>query len=247
MQLSDRPTLPVFVYECSSSSMSDIRSSEPSYENIFQDFTETLNESLTSPAPDKKDSVARTVDTFGKSFELLAYCNAVYERYFQVFVSGVFTSLQLTHALKNTDVESSVELICEESYLEIDMTNLIRILCTHYRNEKVEDEVFKQDNLSQVKVSVRKGKPSMSASSPRTCRSSSTARKSCGDHPRHTFVQNKFSEILENRFSSVPDSTNFFFYKANRNQVSFSIFTISTSLRCLCISAHSLCLLLFKL
>ena len=205
-------SLPVFIYECKFSSVSDIRLTVRPTQNLFLDYSSRLTEHL--PPSDTSEQIMQEV---GKSTELFAYCKSVTERYFQTFVNGVFKSLQLGFSLNGKDVESSVELICEESCLEIDITRFIRILCMHYRNEKIDDEVFGYSSDENF-IMRRAGKIS-SSSTIKTPRTPPSITMKCGSETVHRFVQDSFLEILQKKFTHVPKNDDLFFYHSEEDQV----------------------------
>ncbi len=216
-QSSSQQFLPVFLYECKFSVISDIKSQEQEFQNIFLDYSSKLIENIPPSDVEKQDSADETIREIEKSPSLSAYCKSLTERYFQTFVNGVFSNLQLGYSLCGKDVESSVEMICEEAHLEVDITRFIRIMCMHYRNETIDDEVF--GFSSEGNVVIRRGNRHSSTSTVRTPRTTSSATIRCRSESIHGFVQDSFTEILRKKFTPVPQNTELFFYQSDEDQV----------------------------
>ena len=218
-----RPYFPVFLYECRFATISDVRSKPGEEDNIFVDYRSKLSDS-SHEEKDYRHYSGDVVDVLIKSAELTAFCRSLSDRYFQTFVNGVFKNLQLGFAINNKDVESSVELICEESCIEVDITSFIRIICKHFRNQKIEEEVF--DCLSEGNVIIRRGgKLSSGSTSKTTPRTPVMTTPKCGSENVHKFVQDSFLEILRTKFSNVPQNAELFYYNASDDQVIVTFFS----------------------
>ena len=218
-----RPFLPIFIYECKFAAISDMTSVSTNEQNLFVDYTSKLSDSSIHGDQNTAGNSNGFLDQLGKSCEFSAFCKSLSDRFFLTFVNGVFTSLQKGFVLNSKDVESSVELICEESCLEVDITSFIRIICMHFKNEKIDDEVF--GHISEGNVVIRRaGKISSGSTSKSTPRTPSCVKTKCGSEAIHRFVQHSFLEILQNRFTSVPQNDELFYFNANEAEVICSLF-----------------------
>ena len=213
---SKRPYLPIFIYECKFSTISDIRSEPGELQSMFMDYTTKLGAYHAENTNEKARTASE--DTSERSTELSVFCKTLSDRFFQTFVNGVFRNLQLGFVLNSDDVESSVEMICEESCLEIDITSFIRIICMHFRREQIDDDVF-ESILESNLVIKRPGKHSSGSTSKSTPRTPITTMPKCGSETVHKFVQNSFLEILQTKFSRVPQNGELFYYNASDDQV----------------------------
>ena len=213
---NQRPYLPIFIYECRFSTISDIQSKPKFGECTLIDFTSKLE----AYHGDGSNGHSRlpSEDIGDRSTELSAFCKTLSDRYFQTFVNGVFKNLQFGFALNSNDVESSVEMICEESCLEIDITSFIRVICMHFRKEQLDDDVFDYvlDSSMVIKRSGRHNSGGTNRSTPRT---PVINLPKCGSETVHKFVQNSFQEILQTKFNRVPQNCELFYYNANEDQV----------------------------
>ena len=218
---SQRPYFPVFIYECKFSTISDIQSKAGVTQCSLVDYTSKLDAYHTENGTiDKSRLLSEEVSE--RSTELSVFCKTLSDRFFQTFVNGVFKNLQLGFALDSYDVESSVEMICEESCLEIDITSFIRVICMHFRREQMDDEVFESVLDSNVVIK-RSGKHSTGSTNKSTPRTPVTTMPKCGSENVHKFVQSSFQEILEAKFSRVPENCELFYYNTNEDQVRISI------------------------
>ena len=218
-----RPYLPLFIYESKFSTISDISSKPGEGETKFVDFTSKIGLFHTEDGDiDAKMHSDDVSDNGEGSTELSAFCKTLWDKFFQMFVYGVFKNLQLGFVLSSDDVESSVEMICEESCLEIDITSFIRIICMHFRKEPVDDDVF-ESMLENNLIVKRPGKHSSGSTTKSTPRTPTSAVPHCGSETVHKFVQNSFLEILQTKFSRVPQNGELFYYNSNEEQVMLSI------------------------
>ena len=217
-----RPYFPVFIYECKFSTISDIQSKPGVAQCSLVDYTSKLDAYHAEDSTNDKSRLL-SEEVSERSTELSAFCKTLSDRFFQTFVNGVFKNLQLGFALNSYDVESSVEMICEESCLEIDITSFIRVICMHFKKEQMDDEVFESVLDSNVVIK-RSGKHSSGSTTKSTPRTPVTAMPKCGSETVHKFVQNSFQEILETKFSRVPENCELFYYNANEDQVRICFF-----------------------
>ena len=217
---SQRPYLPIFIYECKFSTISDIQSKPGTGQCTLIDYTSKLG----AYHGESGNIHARlpSEDISERSTEISAFCKTLSDRFFQTFVNGVFKNLQHGFGLNSNDVESSVEMICEESCLEIDITSFIRVICMHFRKEQMDDDVFDSVLDSSVVIK-RSGKHSSGSTNKSTPRTPVTNLPKCGSETVHKFAQNSFQEILETKFSRVPHNFELFYYNANEDQVLFSM------------------------
>lgn len=217
---NQRPYLPIFIYECRFSTISDIQSKPRFGECVLIDYRSKLGAYHGDGS--HGNSRLPSEDIGDRSAELSAFCKTLSDRYFQTFVNGVFKNLQFGFALNSNDVESSVEMICEESCLEIDITSFIRVICMHFRKEQLDDDVFDSVLDSSIVIK-RSGKHSSGSTNRSTPRTPVINLPKCGSETVHKFVQNSFQEILQTKFNRVPQDSELFYYNTNEDQVFFLI------------------------
>lgn len=218
-----RSIVPFFIFECEYDTMKTVPDLlEPQYNfDVLQDYTEALSESELVPR-----HINQKIPDH-RSREIALYCQAIYDHYFWALVSGVYDCLKNDFILHPDDVESSIELFCEESTKEIDITTFLRTLCTHYRTNTLivdqfggDDVVFPESNFnSQVypenKPLSRLQKRSSSGSS--SFRSSKTSLKlrngECDNIKLAEEIKRLFMEILARHFEHVPNDQYYMFFK----------------------------------
>lgn len=214
-----RPYVPIFIYECKFATISDIQSKPGEVRNVFIDLRAKLGgHSGENNIDEATVHFEDSVDGGEGLAELSAFCKILSDRFFQTFVNGVFKNLQLGFALNSDEVESSVEMICEESCLEIDITSFIRIICMHFRKDLIDDEVF-DPMLESNLIVKRPGKHSSGSTAKSTPRTPVSAIPKCGSETVHKFVQNSFLEILQTKFNRVPLNGELFYYSSSDEQV----------------------------
>jgi predicted DNA-binding ribbon-helix-helix protein len=128
--------LPFFIFECNYAFLQRVPSVKPPGKDSFHDFTKLLSTHNLSPLvglelyPRAAEGGAE--EGYGYSKEMQMYVHALGNRYLWALASGVYRCLQKNYRLDPDDVEMVIDMVCDESPQEIDITSFIRILCAHY-------------------------------------------------------------------------------------------------------------------
>ncbi|XP_071849509.1 KICSTOR complex protein SZT2-like isoform X4 [Apostichopus japonicus] len=165
--------LPVFVYECSLSSLTNIllkKDTEKSSKDILKDITFASMERSNVPGTprsmnrlshsrflsdsdefsesSKKTPMLVDPDKPHMSRELEWYFSLLSNKVHKAFVIALFKSLQQGQNVDREDVMSAIDNICAESLHEIDITNYVQAVCGHVREagEVMEEENEKNDS-----------------------------------------------------------------------------------------------------
>lgn len=231
---NERNHLPFFIFECEYETMKTIPSlSKSQYHlDVVQDYTDALNESELIPRHINQKLPHES------SREIIMYCQALYDHYFWALVSGVYDCLKNKYVLHADDVSSSIELFCEESTKEIDITSFLRTLCSHYRSNTLivdqfaaEDIVFPESGVHayqpENKPLSRLQKRSSSGSS--SFRSSRTSLKlrngECDNVTLAEEIKRLFNNILGKFFEQVPNDEYYLFFNDKRETPKESVST----------------------
>lgn len=188
--------------------------------DVLQDYTEALNENAIIPRHlnQKLPEV--------KSHEINIYCQAIYDHFFWAMVSAVYYCLKNQIQLDPEDVEYVIELFCEESTKEIDITKFLRTLCSHYRTNtlivdqfSVDDVVFPDyggtnnyhyENKPLSRLQKRSSSGSSSFKSSRT--SLRMKNGECENVELSNEIKELFMELLGKYFEPVPNNPYYMFF-----------------------------------
>ncbi|XP_048580524.1 KICSTOR complex protein SZT2 isoform X3 [Nematostella vectensis] len=186
-------------------------------EDIFQDFTQT---SAVFVDPFSLEELPRMVEgrtfgRFGSSKDLLLHCNAVHDIFFRCFVSSIFTSLQGGHQVNPRDVQSAVDT-CEENFVELDITDFIRTLCSHYsknsalrKSQGLSESAFLLCQQSQLEIFPRRKVEEYDC----VKQLMASLQGECESIPGlHRSIRDTFGRILGTYFKPVPNSSDLYFY-----------------------------------
>ena len=141
-------------------------------------------------------------------------------------VSAVYCCLKKQLPLDPEDVQSAIELFCEESTKEIDITSFLRTLCNHYRNNtlivdqcSVDDVVFPEyanstgtvDNKSISRLQKRSS--SGGSSSFKSSHTSLRMRNGeCANVGLANVIKKLFVDLLGQYFQQVPSNPYYMFF-----------------------------------
>ena len=215
--------IPIYCYDCpmwallsitDSKSDTEVTTEEAKkHEDIFQDFTQFAAQIFVDPF--SLEEVPRSFEgrakgKFGTSKDLARHFSAVHDLFFRSFVKSTFSSLQRGQQVSMRDVHSAVEA-CEESFLEVDITDFIRTLCGHcVKNNKDKEELKARVNEELQSVPIRL--PSLSVEE-RVKDLRNTLSGECESVTGlHKSITAKFFAILGRYFVAVPPSREYFFY-----------------------------------
>ncbi|XP_047362781.1 KICSTOR complex protein SZT2 isoform X1 [Vespa velutina] len=187
--------IPVYVYNCSLALLIDAlieKLESPRNKDIYQDHTFRVgqkdreeffhskfinNMKTSSPEPKSEDSDNATSDQ--KS--LMEHCKMLNFAHCHCYVAAVYKSLALQKPLSYEDMEAAVEL-CEESLIEIDITNYLQSVCRHLSTSQ------DGNTFGQLKSNV------------------------CYDvKPLHNLIKDKFEGIITVAFRPVPAHSEFYY------------------------------------
>uniref|UniRef100_A0ABM0LXU6 Protein SZT2-like n=1 Tax=Saccoglossus kowalevskii TaxID=10224 RepID=A0ABM0LXU6_SACKO len=170
---SNALTLPVYVYECIYSSLTSqlVNKAKESnkLEDVFQDqrfqnmeFNSWENDELsegnkikertTSGGSGKFFKDQRPASIIGQNLELNWHCNTLVDAYQQCFATGLYKSLCTEQYVDSVDVQLVVDQLCEESWLEIDVTDFLQAVCGHINNfsKKVNQEEHAMESFQRT-------------------------------------------------------------------------------------------------
>ena len=217
--------IPIYCYDCPMSALISIPDNKSDTEvtpeeakkreDIFQDFTQYAASFITDPF--NLDEVPRSLEgrtkgRFGSFKDLLLHCSAVHDLFFRSFVSSTFTSLQHGQQVSMRDVHSAVDA-CEETFLEVDITEFMRTLCGHYVKNNASKEVFRQAQISEELQSVPISLPLVVSTEERVKDLKNSLAGDCESvSGLHKSITSKFISILGRYFKAVPPSGEYFFY-----------------------------------
>ncbi|CAL7950911.1 unnamed protein product [Xylocopa violacea] len=187
--------IPVYVYDCSLALLIDtlIDKLKISHnKDIYQDHTFKVGQqeckdfvelkSDYNSKPSTPESKSEDSDnTANGQQSLMAHCKLLSLAHCHCFVVAVYKSLVLQQPLTYDDMEAAVEQ-CEETLIEINITNYLRSVCRHL--SKLADK----DLLNQLHPSA------------------------CNDvEPLHNLIQEKFEKIITVAFRPVPAHPEFYY------------------------------------
>ncbi|XP_043487708.1 KICSTOR complex protein SZT2-like isoform X1 [Polistes fuscatus] len=192
---SESLLIPVYVYNCSLTLLIDAlieKLESPRNKDIYQDHTFRIgqkdreefmhsklmnNMKTSSPEPKSEDSDNATSDQ--KS--LMEHCKILNFAHCHCYVAAVYKSLALQQPLSYEDMEAAVEL-CEESLIEIDITNYLQSVCRH--------------------LSISQDGNSLSHLNSNVC---------CDVKPLHDLIKDKFESMITVAFRPVPAHPEFYY------------------------------------
>ncbi|RZF32789.1 hypothetical protein LSTR_LSTR011435 [Laodelphax striatellus] len=179
-------TLPLFVYDCLVSNLID-SSAGRTGDDIFIDKT---NETADEPSSEHdSDNSHITLE----ELSLREHCKMVMQSFNNAFVVSLFKSLRLGNSIHAVDVKTAVEE-CEESSVEIDITNYLKTVCGHLKELLSENQDENSATDSEVLLSVFKHPGP------------------CLDYKHlHKLIKNKFLRILTASFKAVPSDPKYYF------------------------------------
>lgn len=152
-------------------------------------------------------------------------------------VSAVYCCLKKQLPLNPDDVQNAIELFCEESTKEIDITSFLRTLCNHYRNNtlivdqcSVDDVVFPEyaNSVGTGTAGTAENKP-VSRLQKRSSSGGSSSFKSshtslrmrngeCGNVALANVIKNLFVDLLGQYFQQVPSNPYYMFFNEDQQQ-----------------------------
>ncbi|XP_076659931.1 KICSTOR complex protein SZT2 isoform X2 [Halictus rubicundus] len=187
--------IPVYIYDCSLALLIDTLTDKLQVshkKDIYQDHTFQLgqqdgkdfielkfgcNSKPSSPESKSEDSDNTTSD----QRSLTEHCKRVSLAHCHCYVVAVYKSLVLQQPLSYEDMEAAVEQ-CEETLIEIDITNYLRSVCRHL------NKLSEKDTLDQLKHSACEGV-----------------------EPLHDLIRDKFERIMTVAFRPVPAHPEFYY------------------------------------
>nr|XP_033323081.1 KICSTOR complex protein SZT2-like isoform X1 [Megalopta genalis] len=187
--------IPVYIYDCSLASLIDTLTDKSKIlhnKDIYQDHTFRLgqqdgkdfvelkfgcNSKPSSPESKSDDSD----NTASDQRSLTEHCKRVSLAHCHCYVVAVYKSLVLQHPLSYEDMEAAVEQ-CEETLIEIDITNYLRCVCRHL------SKLSEKDTLDQLEDSACKHVEQL-----------------------HDLIRDKFEKIMTVAFGPVPAHPEFYY------------------------------------
>ncbi|XP_057320134.1 KICSTOR complex protein SZT2-like [Microplitis mediator] len=188
---------PIYVYDCSLALLIEVlvgKLKTPKSKDIYQNNTFTIGQHLqedfinlkppnesTSPEPKSEDSDNLSND----QRSLLEHCKLLTLAHCHCYVVAVYKSLALQLHLSYEDMEAAVEQ-CEESLIEINITNYLRTVCKHLNNLPL-----KSDDSKELK---------------------NFKNTTCSEVQQlHNLIRDKFQKIITVAFKPVPAHPEFYY------------------------------------
>ncbi|GFT28929.1 KICSTOR complex protein SZT2 [Nephila pilipes] len=215
--------LPIYVYNCISSSIINrlvqthkCNTIIDKFENhVFECECHDIETSKQRSEVPREDEVKKTVD----AIVLKEHCSLLEKAFSKAFVYGVYRSLLNDFSIQKCDAIAAIDNICEESLLEIDITEFIFMICGHVKDFFTKRSV-KQMHFSQERNEGQIIKPlNGSSEQDRTADKSffpmSMLQKyqPCEElHQKHLNVKEKFSDTIKSFFKVIPSRPDYFFF-----------------------------------
>lgn len=187
--------IPVYIYDCSLALLIDtlvdklkISHNKDIYQNhtfkvgqqICKDFVELksdYNSKPSTPEPKSEDSD----NTSSDQRSLMEHCKLLSLAHCHCYVVAVYKSLVLQQSLTYDDMEAAVEQ-CEETLIEINITNYLRSVCRHLSKSSDKNLLDEINSLACDEVV-----------------------------PLHNLIKEKFEKIITIAFRPVPAHPEFYF------------------------------------
>ncbi|GFR12271.1 KICSTOR complex protein SZT2 [Trichonephila clavata] len=216
--------LPIYVYNCISSSIINrlvqthncntiIDTSENHVFDCDCHLTET---SKHTNEVNGEDEVKKTID----AIVLKEHCSLIEKAFSKAFVYGVYRSLMSDFSIQKSDAVAAIDNICEESLLEINITEFIFMICGHVKDFFTKRSV-KQMHLSQesteddqaIKAHYQSSEQDKAADKSYFPLSMLQKYQPCEElYQKHLNVKEKFSEIIKSFFKVIPSRSDYFFF-----------------------------------
>ncbi|KAH0546460.1 KICSTOR complex protein SZT2-like isoform X1 [Cotesia glomerata] len=194
---------PIYVYDCSLALLIEVligKLKTPKSKDIYQNNTFTIGQQLhedfinlkppndsASPEPKSEDSENLSND----QRSLLEHCKLLTLAHCHCYVVAVYKSLALQLRLSYEDMEAAVEQ-CEESLIEINITNYLKTVCKHLNNLS-----SKFDEAKAIEK----------------CHSTT-----CAEFGQlHKLIRNKFKKIITCAFKPVPAHPEFYYFSPSHH------------------------------
>jgi len=221
VNFEERMNVPFFIFECCFELLQAVPMATADFQSdVLQDYTEALNENAIIPRHLNQKLPE------SKSHEINVYCQAIYDHFFWAMVSAVYDCLKNQIQLNPEDVEYVIELFCEESTKEIDITKFLQTLCSHYRTNtlivdqfSVDDVVFPDyggTNINQLENKPLSRLQKRSSSGSSSFKSSRTSLRmkngECENMELSDEIKNLFMELLGKYFEQVPNNPYYMFF-----------------------------------
>ena len=206
--------IPIYAYDIPLSTLTTIHepgqagSEDKTQGDIIQDFTQ-ISSTQYPNSPVLLEDIpraleGRTYGRFGSSKHLALHCSAIHDLFFHSFVLSIFSSLQRGQHVNNRDMQSAVDEICEENFVETDITGFIRTLCGHYVRRWADRDLTKE--ISPFPYQSYAGQYSSMAVR-------ELLSGVCESVPGlHQSVTSKFAAIMGRSFKRVPTNPEFYYY-----------------------------------
>ncbi|XP_054706833.1 LOW QUALITY PROTEIN: KICSTOR complex protein SZT2-like [Uloborus diversus] len=223
--------IPVYVYSCSSSLIVDQLVQQKENANIKDHYEkhtfdyETLNYDLNvhpgeivflgklesdsdSPHPRYKDDSDNKI--------MKQHCSFLDKSFSKAFVYGVYRSLTMGYNVHNFDAVAAIDGICEESLLEIDITEFVYMICGHVKDFTTKNSVRHLHLSNEEDDPTAYDNKTETEKTPEKCLfplSLLQKHQPCEDlHQKHLNIKEKFSAIIENSFKMIPSRKDYFFF-----------------------------------
>ncbi|CAD6224796.1 GSCOCG00005557001-RA-CDS, partial [Cotesia congregata] len=194
---------PIYVYDCSLALLIEVligKLKTPKSKDIYQNNTFTIGQQLhedfinlkppndsASPEPKSEDSENLSND----QRSLLEHCKLLTLAHCHCYVVAVYKSLALQLRLSYEDMEAAVEQ-CEESLIEINITNYLKTVCKHFNNLS--------SKLDEAKAIEK-------------CHSTT-----CAEFGQlHNLIRDKFKKIITCAFKPVPAHPEFYYFSPSHH------------------------------
>lgn len=198
--LNESLTLPVYVYDCPiavlmNSYVNPLRNIKTNIKDVYEDCTFSMNQNSydfdnikqkvemhdhnsRSPEPKSEESENQEIKTC-----IRQQSRALILVHVKCFVVALFKSLHCRSHISSQDIQYAVDQ-CEEATKDINITEFLKVICTHIKCHLSEKIVL--DTLKDSKP--------------------------CGElHPLHNLIKQKFMKIIKQTFQPVPTHPDFYY------------------------------------
>ncbi|CAL1272334.1 unnamed protein product [Larinioides sclopetarius] len=218
--------LPIFVYNCVSSAivnqlvqLHNNSKITDRYENhVFECECHPDPNTLVCTGTHTEAEVKKTVDIH----LLKEHCSLIEKAFSKAFVYGVYRSLMNDFSIQKCDAIAAIDNICEESLLEIDITEFIFMICGHVKDfftkQSVRQMHFSQESNEENETAYGNAQDKITEQERPSGKSffpMSILEKyqPCEElHQKHLSVKEKFSEIIKSFFKVIPSRPDYFFF-----------------------------------
>ncbi|KAL3289661.1 hypothetical protein HHI36_023069 [Cryptolaemus montrouzieri] len=194
INVSNSLNMPVYVYDCPLGVLvnAHVKNLDDKFnynKDVHEDhrfrFADFFHEDCLRLKEDNQEVRSEDIDPSDPKCNAKLHCRALVLAYSKSFVLSLFVALHFESYIHGSDIQSAMDQ-CEESIIEIDITNYIMTVCGHVKN-------LKEDKIDME---------ILNHASP------------CNDlKPLHSLIREKFFQVISQSFKPIPTNNEFYFFK----------------------------------